>query len=130
MSTNMLLYKKITRELENGILTGRFLPGACIPSVRELAEQYHVNPNTAMRAVREVKHMGLLVSIRGKGAVVTKNRNMICRLRRRRSEDLVSSFLLQMENMGYSREQVIALLREESCGHESVFKKKDFALRV
>lgn len=114
MNHDMPLYKQIIRELENGILTGRFLPGACIPTVRALAEQYHVDPNTAQRAVQEVKCMGLLIPLRGKGTAVTEDTDMIYRLRRKRCEALIAAFYKQMEELGYSKEETVTLLRMEN----------------
>ena len=56
MNTELTLYKQISRKLENDILTGKLPPGCRIPSVRELAAQYQVNPNTVQRAVRELNN--------------------------------------------------------------------------
>lgn len=106
MNAGMPLYKQITTQIENGILAGTFLPGHRIPSVRELAAQYQVNPNTAKRAVRELKQEGLLVSPRGRGTLVTDDADFIRRFRQKRCEKLTHSFLLQMEMLGYSREQI------------------------
>lgn len=103
------LYKQITTQLENGILAGTFLPGHRIPSARELAVQYQVNPNTAQRAVRELKQEGLLVSPRGKGTLVTDDGEFIHQFKQKRCEELTHSFLQQMKMLGYSHEQLQAM---------------------
>lgn len=58
MSIDLMLYKQISRKLENDILAGKLPPGCCIPSVRELAAQYPVNPNTVQRVIREMEMLG------------------------------------------------------------------------
>lgn len=55
MENSMYPYKRILYELECSILSGRSAPGECIPSVRALAAQYRVNPNTVQRALKELE---------------------------------------------------------------------------
>lgn len=110
MNTDLPLYKQIIIGLENDILAGAFPPGHRLPSIRELAAQYRVNPNTAQRAVREMKDTGLLISPRGKGTLVADDADFICRFRQKRGEELVCSFIRQMEMLGYSHEQVKTMI--------------------
>lgn len=115
MNTDLPLYKQIIIGLENDILAGTLPPGQRIPSIRELAAQYQVNPNTAQRAVQEMKYAGLLTSPRGKGTLVTNDADFICRFRQKRGEELVHSFIRQMEMLDYSHEQVKALSLAKIC---------------
>lgn len=115
MNTDTPLYKQIAFELENGILTGTLLPGHRIPSIRELAKQYQVNPNTVQRAVREMKYARLLISPRGKGTLVTDDTDFINRFRQKRGEELIHSFTLEMEMLGYSHEQMKTISLTRIC---------------
>ena len=110
-------YKQIVLELEANILSGAYNPGGKLPTVRALAEQYKVSPNTTGHAISKLKRKRLLVSRQGSGIFITNDAALIDGLRQRRCEDLVCSFFSQMKNLGYSREQAIALLQAEICGH-------------
>lgn len=115
MNTEIPLYKQIATQLENSILAGTFLPGYRIPSVRELAAQYQVNPNTAQRAVWELKQEGLLISSRSKGTLVTDDVELICRFRQKRCKELTHFFLQRMKMLGYSHEQIQAMSLQLIC---------------
>lgn len=105
MNTGLTPYKQISRKLENDILAGKLPPGCRISSVRELAAQYQVNPNTVQRAVRELKQTGLLVSSRGRGTLVIDDEDYIYELKQKRGKELVCWFIRKMELLGYSNEQ-------------------------
>lgn len=107
MGDFMYLHEQIFSNLEYGILSGKLPPGYRIPSVRVLAVQYQVNPNTVQRATKELERAGLLISKKGKGMTVTENKDMICCLRKDRAEKIVHSFVAQMEMLGYSREEIL-----------------------
>lgn len=106
MESYMHPHKRIFHELEYGILSGRLIPGCHISSIRILAVQYQVNPNTVQRAVRELEREGLFVSHRGNGIIVTKDTEMIWHLRQKRANEIVRSFVEKMEALGYSHEQI------------------------
>lgn len=115
MNTDAPLYKQIESELENGILAGVFLPGCRFPSIRALAEQYHVNSNTVQRAVQELRDAGLLASPRGKGTLVTNDADIISCFRQKRSKELTHSFVGQMKALGYSVAEIKSICRGKMC---------------
>lgn len=110
MNTDLALYKQISRKLESDILAGKLPPGCRISSVRELAVQYQVNPNTVQRAVRELKQAGLLVSSRGRGTLVTDDTDYIYGFKQKRGKELVCWFIREMELLGYSNEQAKTMI--------------------
>lgn len=63
-------YLQIADDLRSAIRRGELPPGSQLPSVRELAEQYHVARNTVSSAVRLLRDEGLVVSRQGSGAFV------------------------------------------------------------
>lgn len=65
------VYLQIKEQLEHRIAAGQIAPGEALPSVRLLAQQLQVNPNTVMRAYRELELEGLVVSRQGEGTFVT-----------------------------------------------------------
>ena len=62
------IYEQIQAELRRLMLTGALPPGSRLPSVRELAGQLAINPNTIQRAYRELEREGYIVSVPGKGS--------------------------------------------------------------
>lgn len=102
MTASLPLHEKIQWELENEILSGRLQPEQRIPSVRELAIRFGVNPNTVQQAIREMQRSGLLISRRGRGVLVTDEMDRICDLRQERGRELARTFIGQMEALGYS----------------------------
>ena len=67
------IYEQIMDNLRRLIISGGVAPGDRLPSVRELAAQLAINPNTIQRAYRELESQGYLVTLPGKGAFVVEN---------------------------------------------------------
>ena len=66
------IYEQIQSELRRLMLTGALPPGSRLPSVRELAGQLAINPNTIQRAYRELENAGYILSVAGKGSFVAQ----------------------------------------------------------
>ena len=66
------IYEQIQTELRRLMLTGVLPPGSRLPSVRELAGQLAINPNTIQRAYRELEADGYILSVAGKGSFVAQ----------------------------------------------------------
>ena len=66
------IYEQIQTELRRLMLTGLLPPGSRLPSVRELAGQLAINPNTIQRAYRELEADGYILSVAGKGSFVAQ----------------------------------------------------------
>ena len=64
------IYEQIQAELRRLMLTGALPPGSRLPSVRELAGQLAINPNTIQRAYRELETEGYICSVAGRGSYV------------------------------------------------------------
>jgi len=64
------IYKQIVQQIEKGIMGGLLKPGDQLPTVREVALELTINPNTVARAYRELEHGGLIESIQGRGSFV------------------------------------------------------------
>ncbi|MDY6827309.1 MAG: GntR family transcriptional regulator [Bacillota bacterium] len=65
------IYRQLVQQIENGIVGGLLKPGDQLPTVREVALELTVNPNTVARAYRELEMRGLLQSIQGRGTYVS-----------------------------------------------------------
>lgn len=78
-SNGLAIYDQIVRQIKFAVAGGVILPGELIPSVREMAKQTAVNPNTVSRAYRELQSEGILETVRGTGLQVTDDAVKKCR---------------------------------------------------
>ena len=105
------IYEQIRDDLRKLILTGVLPPGEKLPSVRELAQELAINPNTLQRAYRELEQGGYIDSVPGKGnfaalkqeAASQRKRELMTRLRETAAE---------LRSLGTGEEELLACLRE------------------
>lgn len=95
------------------IITGVYQPGEKIPSVRELAMQAGVNPNTMQKALSELERSGLVMAQRTSGRVVTEDMDMIGEVRNNLAKEQVHEFFVRMQELGYNRQEIMHLLEKE-----------------
>lgn len=120
-SNDAPIYTQLIQQIKVGIVTGAFPPGERLPSVRDLATEAGVNPNTMQRALAELERDGLVYSQRTAGRFVTEDNTMINTAKRSLAERHVKTFLEAMLQLGFRREEIITLieqeLREEDTNH-------------
>ena len=75
------IYLQIVSEIKKQIVSGKLIPGERIPSVRELALTYKVNPNTMQKALIELEENGLIKTERTNGKFVTEDENIINKIK-------------------------------------------------
>jgi GntR family transcriptional regulator len=107
------MYFQLVRQVKHLIATGRMGPGDELPSVRALAQQLLVNPNTVVRAYRELESAGLIFTKRGSGCYVAERpvpySDAECR---RILSERIDALVAESRNLGFKLERVIELLRE------------------
>ena len=115
------IYAQLVHQIKALIATGRLKPDGELPSVRHLAQQLVLNPNTVVRAYRELEAEGLVYKKRGAGtfvsAEVTPYTDEVCR---RILGERIDALLVEAVNMGYNEEQLHTLMRE----HWQIFQQK------
>ena len=112
------IYVQLVEQIQNRIVTGIYPPGSRLASVRELAGEAEVNPNTMQRALSELERMGLLYSQRTSGRFVTEDEGRILQMKRQTAKDAIESFFKQMQNLGFEKEEIIHLIEEKKEGGE------------
>ena len=113
-SNDAPIYTQLIEQIKVGIVTGAFPKGERLPSVRDLATEAGVNPNTMQRAMTELERDGLVYSQRTAGRFVTEDETMIQQAKRALAERHIETFLKAMSALGFQREEMIALLRQET----------------
>lgn len=110
-SNDRPVYIQIMDEIKLRIVSGRYKPGERIPSVRDLAEEARVNPNTMQKALAEIERDGYIISLRTSGKYVTDNTALINELKISRAENLVEGFAREITKMGISINDAVSLLQ-------------------
>ena len=113
-SNGLAIYEQIVRQIKFSIASGAVRPGEFIPSVRELARQIAVNPNTVARAYRDLQSSELLESVRGKGLQVTQHAPDLCGVERRRLiRDRLRNVLDEAQQSGLTQNELRELTQQE-----------------
>ena len=108
---NRPIYEQVRDSLRQLITSGASPPGGKLPSVRELAAELAINPNTIQRSLTELEREGLLVSERTAGRFVTENRAQIEELRSTQAEAAASEFREAMNELGYDDREAVEFFR-------------------
>ena len=96
LNSDRPIYAQILERIQMQIVSGVYQPGTKIPSVRELAADAGVNPNTMQKALAELERSGLVMTQRTSGRVVTEDLNMIKEIRNQLAGEQVKEFVKKM----------------------------------
>ena len=107
------IYEQIKDGLRKLIVTGAMQPDEKLPSVRALAQQLSINPNTIQRAYNELENEGYIVSVPGKGSFVAVGTGAE-ESRRQELKEALRNLVAELSDLGVSREELVALIREEA----------------
>ena len=111
------IYAQIIEKVSFYIVSGKYQPGDKLPSVRDLATQAGVNPNTMQKALSELERENLVHSARTSGRFITEDKDMIEKMREELASTQIKEFLNKMSQMGFDYNKTIALL--EKLGKEN-----------
>ncbi len=107
---NLPIYTQIISQIKQMITSGRYQPGEKLPSVRDMAQEAGVNPNTMQRALSELEREGLLYTVRTSGRFVTVDQQLIEQIRQNQAQERIRELLRQLLLLGFSREQILELV--------------------
>ncbi len=108
------IYRQIAEQVRLGAATGRLRIGAQLPSVRALAEELVLNPNTVARAYAELAREGLIESRAGRGVFMIRKRKVFSREEgRRRLEPLIDGLIGEALAMDFSKQELCETLEKK-----------------
>lgn len=107
------IYEQIQAELRRLMLTGTLPPGSRLPSVRELAGQLAINPNTIQRAYRELELDGYILSVAGKGSFVAQI-DQLAEQQKKQAVDAFCTAAQRLRALDLSGEELASLLAQEA----------------
>lgn len=114
LNSDRPIYAQILEQLQVRIVCGVYKPGEWLPSVRDLAAEASVNPNTMQRAFMELEHSGLVITQRNMGRVVTQDTQMIEAVKHQMAVTQMNSFFASMRQLGFSDNEIISLVNNHA----------------
>ena len=111
LDDNRPIWIQLQEQLTRKILSGWYRAGERLPSVRELAAEAGVNPNTMQRALAGLDMEGLTVTNRTTGRTVTEDNAVLEGMRATLAADIIRHFYESAAELGYTKEQALELLK-------------------
>ena len=112
LSNDRPIYLQLMERIQQDIVSGVYSPGDRLPSVRELALEAAVNPNTMQKALSELERSGLVYSQRTSGRFITEDETMLKQLKSQLAEEHIRDFFEKMRQLGFQSEETLALIQE------------------
>ena len=112
------IYAQLVERIQMQIVSGQYLPGGKLPSVRDVAAVAAVNPNTMQKAFAELERSGLIITQRTFGWSVTEDEEMIRKIRAELAREHVDMFFAKMKELGYSEQDAVDLVKKKYEGEK------------
>jgi GntR family transcriptional regulator len=110
-NSRLPIYRQLGNQIREAAARGKLQPGERLPSVRELSRTLVVNPNTVARVYTELEREGVLITRAGMGVFTAQPGSELSRkVRKERLQEAVDRFLTEAVHLGFSAEEVIALV--------------------
>ena len=104
---------RVANLIKRDIVTGKRELGEKLPSVRELAVSYTINPNTVSRVYKELETEGVCFTRRGMGTFVTEDSEKVKNMKEEMAGTLIHEFLEGMQQLGFTKTDVIRILKKK-----------------
>lgn len=119
LSSERPIYAQIMERITLDIVSGIYPPGARLPSVRDLAQDAGVNPNTMQKALSELERTELVISQRTSGRFITEDLTMIEKMKQNLASIQIREFLEKMKHIGFTKEAIIQLIEQIETEEEA-----------
>ena len=117
MHSGVPVYRQIMDQIHGAIASGALRPGDQLPTVRHLAVDLSVNPNTVVRAYRELEIRGVLTTQQGIGTFISAQPVAVDEAERQRKlTQLVGEFMARAGSAGFTAEEIAARFQEFLTG--------------
>ena len=103
---NIPIYLQLVSLIKNDIIKGALSPGEKLPSIRDLAITYKVNPNTVSKALSELENISLIYTERTNGKYVSSDISLINKYKEEYATSLTEEYINKMINLGYNKEEI------------------------
>jgi len=113
------IYTQLIEQIELKICSGVYPLGSKLPSVRDLAQEASVNPNTMQRALAKLEETGLIYTHRTSGRYVTEDVKMVQKVKEKLAYELVQEFLQNMKRLGFDEKEIATIIAGMTGGAEN-----------
>lgn len=110
---NIPIYVQILDYIKTYIISGQIKVGEKLPSVRDFSNQLKVNPNTMQKALIELENIGLIYTERTNGKFVTKDKEIIEKIKFEYASNIVNEFYTNMNKIGIDNKEALNYLRKD-----------------
>lgn len=110
---NLPIYTQIVDYLKRKIVNKEIKEGEKLPSIREIATNLKVNPNTVQRSYQVLELENIVFTKRGQGSFVTEDKEKINELKLSMANEIVSNFVKDMKDLGFRRNEIVDLIKED-----------------
>ncbi len=112
LNSDRPIYAQLMDYIKLSIISGKYKCGDKLPSVRELASDASVNPNTMQKALSELEQTGLVYSNRTSGRFITDDENKIREIKKALAKEYYDDFVNKLELLGLSKDEIQELVKE------------------
>ncbi|PKM60195.1 GntR family transcriptional regulator [Acetobacterium malicum] len=112
------IYKQLVEQIELRIISGVYAPGDKLESVREMAMDAGVNPNTMQKALAELERMELVFAQRTSGRFITEDLKVIEEAKKNLAVQEIGAFLEKMKKLGMGRNEILVLMEKIEEGEK------------
>ncbi|MDR1701015.1 MAG: GntR family transcriptional regulator [Lachnoclostridium sp.] len=113
LSSDRPIYVQLEELIEKRILSGEYILGERFPSVRDLANEASVNPNTMQKAMQELERKGLIINNRTLGRTLTEDSSLLEDMRIQLAKKHFRVFLDELKSLGYSEKDLPDFIHKE-----------------
>lgn len=113
------IYLQLMERIQHDIISGVYQPGDKLPSVRDLALDAAVNPNTMQKALSELERGGLVYSHRTSGRFITDDSTLLKKIKTDLAQEYISTFLSQMRRLGVNDSETLEMIKETLGGEDN-----------
>ncbi|MDR2194458.1 MAG: GntR family transcriptional regulator [Treponema sp.] len=107
------IYRQIIRQIEYAILSERLKTGDRLPTIRALAVELKINPNTIAKAYSELEILGILTTQVGSGTFISdKKPEARNDVRNRKIQEVLGRFMQELKNLGVEKNELLELIQE------------------
>lgn len=106
------IYLQIAEQVYQQIIRGEIKPGDKLPSVRDMAIQTGVNPNTIQRSYSEMEGTGVVETKRGQGTFVIERESVVDELKQQLQQEVMTRFVESMHELGFSSQDMLKGLEQ------------------
>ena len=110
MDSDRPIYAQLIEQIKLRIMTGVYPAGSRLPSVRDIAAEAAVNPNTMQRALAELERENLVQTARTSGRFITDDEGMIRKMKESMAKEMVNAFFEKMSSLGYAKDETLSII--------------------